>query len=125
MLDFPQLPSFFEDPRFQQTQGDLYDFGTDFLGGRIPEYFRSIGETGGPEFQDLIRLNTADIQRNALESAAKTGSRGGAVKSSIAKATADMTTRLRWADVLRAMEGRQGFLNTGIGAVEGVRNAGL
>lgn len=124
-MNFPALPSFYEDPRFQQTQGDLYKLGTDFIGGRIPEYYRSIGETGGPEFQDLIRQNTADISRAGYESAARTGSRGGATASSITKAVSDMTTKLRWADVLRALQGRAGFLNTGVNALTGVRNAGL
>lgn len=124
-MEFPALPSFYEDPYFQKTQGDLYKLGTDFVGGKIPDYYKSIGEVGGPEFQDVLRLNNADIQRNALETAAKTGSRGGAAQSSISKATADMTTKLRWADVLRAMQGRAGFLNTGVNALTGVRNAGL
>jgi hypothetical protein len=124
-MDYPQLPSFFTDSYYTQGQQDLYGLGTNFLKGNIPEYYRSIGETGGPEFQDLLRLNTTDITRSGLESAAKLGTRSGAVTSNINKAVGDMTTRLRWADVVRAMQGKQDFLNTGVNAVTGVRNAGL
>lgn len=124
-MDFPDLPSFYEDPMFQIGQKDLYGFGTDFMAGRIPEYYRSIGEAGGPEFNEMLRLNTEDITRAGYESAARMGTKGGATQSNILKSIRSMAVPLRWADFTRSLQGRQGFLDTGVNAITGVRNAGL
>ena len=124
-MDFPQLPSFFTDPMFERGQQDLYGMGTDFMSGRIPDYYKSIGEAGSPQFEEMMRLNTEDIQRTGYESAARMGTRGGATQSNIMKNVRSMAVPLRWADFTRSLEGRKGFLDKGFGAIEGVRNAGL
>src|SRR3990167_4988842 len=124
-MDFPALPSFFEDPYFMRNQGRLEALGTDFLGGNIPDYYKPIGESGSPQFEDMMRLNTEDIQRTGYESAARMGTRGGATQSNIMKNVRSMAVPLRWADFTRAIEGRKGLLDTGVNAITGVRNAGL
>ena len=124
-MDFPALPSFYTDEMFTKGQKDLYGLGTDFIAGRIPEYYRSIGEAGGPEFENMLRLNTEDITRAGFESAARMGTRGGATQSNILKAVRSMSAPLRWADLMRSFQGKQGFLDTGVNALTGVRNAGL
>ena len=124
-MDFPALPSFYEDPMFMKGQTDLYGLGTDFLKGNIPEYYKGIGEAGGPMFEDMLRLNRESITGAGYESAARMGTRGGATQSNILKAVRASEVPLRWADFTRSLEGRKGFLDTGVNAVTGVRNAGL
>ena len=62
-----KLPEFFEDPIFKETQEFLKDFGINILKGDIPEFFRSLGETGSKEFEDVLALTKRDIQESALE----------------------------------------------------------
>ena len=105
------LPGYFQDPLVGKTQDQLYGFGSDLLAGRPGSYFGGIGESGGPELEALIAMNSRDINKSVLEQAAKTGGRGGGFAAG--NAIADMTTKLRYSDFMRAMEGRKFFLNTG------------
>ena len=118
-------PSFYEDEFFNKGQEDLYGMGTNFMQGNIPEYYKGIGESGSPEFEDMLRLNTEDIERSGFETAARMGTRGGATQSNIMKNVRSMATPLIYADYLRALEGRKGFLTDGTKMVSGVRDAGL
>src|SRR3990167_3448837 len=124
-MNFPALQSFYEDPYFMKNQGRLDTLGTDFLAGNIPDYYKEIGQPGGPLFEDMLRLNTEDITRAGYESAARMGTRGGATQSNILKNVRSMAVPLRWADFTRSLQGRQGFLDTGVNTMTGVRNAGL
>ncbi len=121
-----ELPEFFEDPEFKKTQEFLADFGINILKGDIPEFFKSIGETGGKEFEDVLSMTKRDIQESALETAAITGrGRGGSVPSQVAKAVGDASTQARYADFLRAMEGKGFLFEQGRVITEGARGAGL
>lgn len=124
-MAFPQLPSFFEDEFFSQGQKQLQKVGTDFLSGNVPEFFREIGESGGPQFEDLLRLNEEQITRSGFESAARLGTRGGATQSNIMKNIRASNIPLRFADFTRALRGKETILNTGLKAATGVRDAGL
>ena len=115
------LPAYFNDPLFGKTQADQYELGSNLLKGNIPEYFRPIGEVGGSELESVIAMGSRDIQKASLEHAAAVGNRGGV--SRLGPAVADMTSKLRYADFVRAMSGRESFLNTGTGIIGGVRNA--
>lgn len=121
-----KLPEFFEDPEFKKMQEFLSDFGINILKGDIPEFFRPLGETGSKEFEDVLALTKRDIQESALETAAITGrGRGGSVPSTVARAVGDASTQARYADFLRAMEGKGFLFQQGRGITEGVRGAGL
>ena len=121
-----KLPEFFEDPEFIKTQKFLSDFGINILKGNIPEFFKPLGETGSKEFEDVLSLTKRDIQESTLETAAITGrGRGGSVPSSVARAVGDASVKARFADFLRAMEGKGFLFQQGRGITEGVRGAGL
>lgn len=119
------IPDFYTDEYFTKGQSDLYGFGSGLLAGDVPDFYSMIGKSGSPEFEDLLRLTNRDISRSALEAGAKTRTRGGATASAISKATADNTTKLRWADFMNAIEGKQFLMGTGVGAVSGVRDSAL
>jgi len=121
-----ELPDFFEDPEFKRQQKFLGDFGIDVLGGKVPEFFRGIGEAGSPEFENLLRQGTGDITRGITETAALTGrGRGGGVSSQVGKEVGRFSTEARFNDLLRAMEGKKFLFQQGRGISEGTRSAGF
>lgn len=124
-INFKDVPDWQDDPLYGKTQSNLYDFGSNLLAGKPNDYYKSIGETGGDAFEDMIRMSNRDIEQSGLNMAAKTGAPGGAVLSATSKATADNTTKLRWADFLRANEGKATLLGAGLDTVGGVRDSSL
>jgi hypothetical protein len=124
-INFPTIPAWADDPLFGKTQDELYDFGSNLLAGKPNDYYKSIGETGGQAFEDVVRMTNRDIERSALELAAKTGAPGGAVLSAVSKATADVTKQLRWEDLVRANEGKVRLLGAGLDTVGGVSGRSL
>lgn len=124
-MDFPDLPDFYDDPLFQTTQQDLYGRGQNILSGNLPDYYKMLGESNSPEFQDVLRRSSRDIQENALETAAKTGTRGGAVASAVSRATGDMTSKLRYNDYLSTIMNKKYLFGTGLDTLGGVRSSAL
>lgn len=120
------LPPYEEDPLYQETQDILYGTGADILEGKPPEYFAPIGEIGGETFEDLLRLTTRDVTKGVEESLAKRGiGRGGIGTAAIAKRTGDISTQMRWADLMRALEGRKWMFGAGTDILSGVRSGAL
>lgn len=120
------LPKFEEDPIFKDLQEYLSGYGKNLLEGKPNEYYKGIGEAGGSEFENMLALSNRDIQQSVLESAAKGGrGRGGAVASVTAQQVADNTTKLRFADFLRAMQGKEFLFGQGRGITEASRESGL
>lgn len=117
------LPGYFQDPFVGKTQNDLYDMGSKLMSGNIPSYFKPIGEIGGPELENVISMATRDTSKALTEHAARVGNRGGINR--LAPAIADTSTNLRYQDLLRALQGRAGFLNTGSEMLGGVRSAAI
>jgi len=120
------LPGYYKSPWYEKTQQDLYGFGSGLLKGDVPDYYKSMGEYGGSEFESLLGLTKRDIGQSVSEDMARrrVGS-GGAGASAVAKATADASTQMRWADYMRAMQGKQYLMGAGLETVGGVRSAGL
>lgn len=118
------MPEYYEDPDYREMQDILKALGPDILKGNIPEYYKPIGEFGGEEFEKYLGLAKGDVQQSVLESAAAAGRTGGVVQSAIAEETGALTTKSRYADWLRSLEGKQFLLNTGIGITESARGAG-
>lgn len=124
-MDFPKLPDFFNDPLFGSAQDTLYAHGNNILSGNLPDYYKMLGETNSPEFQDVLRMSSRDINQNALNAAAKTGTRGGAVASAVARATGDTTSRLRYNDLLSTLQNKRWLFGTGLDTLSGVRSGAL
>ena len=119
------LPSFYEDESYKSTQEKLSGLGTGLISGDIPEYYKGIGESGGEQYQDMLRGVTGDITREVTEDVARRRGRGGAGTYSIAKNVGDISSRLGYSDLLRSLKGRESLLQSGIGTLEGVGSRGL
>lgn len=121
----PAPPEYFEDPNYRKSQDFLQTYGIDILNGKIPDYYKPIGERNSQEFQDMLRLSNSQIQRGAEETAALTGrGRGGSLPSVTAQQIGDNTVKLSFADYLNSIEGKKFLFNQGRGITEGVRQSG-
>ncbi len=116
-----------EIPEFQRYEGFdpmvsyLSQYSTGLLEGNIPDYYAPMGEYGGDEFENLMRSVSRDIGVSTREDMAKRGvGRGG--PTAVAKATADASTKMRFADYERAMAGRESLLKTGVSQAGQVPN---
>lgn len=118
-------PKFYEDPDYRKSQDALSSLGLGLLKGEVPDYYSSIGQTGGKEFEDMLGLTTRDIQKSTAEALASTGrARGGALAAMTAQSVADAAIKARYQDYNRALTGKEDLLKLGIGVSEGVRSAG-
>jgi hypothetical protein len=120
------IPDFYNDPLYQQSQGVLFPFGTNMLSGNLPDYYKPIGETGGTEFNNMLALMNRDTTTAVNENMTRRNiSRGGLGANIIAKAVADNSTKLRWEDYSRALTGKQNLLNLGLNTVSNVGSNAL
>ena len=118
-------PKYYEDKDYRESQDALKGLGLGLLDGKIPDYYKSIGETGGKEFEDMLGLTTRDITKSAAEASAAGGrARGGSLPAITAGAVADAATKARYSDYNRALAGKQDLLNLGVSTTTGVRGAG-
>lgn len=120
-----KIPDFTEPEYFKDVQDILFPLGSNILSGDIPEYYSPIGEIGGSLFEQVLQGGINDIQRSGFESAARLNQRGGGVSTGIAKNVADYSNTMRYNDYLRALQGRQYLLNTGLNTMSGVRSGAL
>src|SRR4030043_271703 len=121
-----ELPSYYQDPYYKQSQEFLFPFYSSLLEGKPNEYYAPIGEYGGKALEDIIGLSTRDITKSASESLLRSGlSRSGIATDVISKAVGDVSTKLRWDDYNRALQGRLNLLGVGSTGMSGVRSAGL
>ena len=119
------LPSYYTSPYYSDSQETLSGLGTDILSGQIPDYYSPIGQTGSTEFEDMLNMSIRDTQQGVTENAARMGFRGGRGSEMVSKAIGDISTKARYDDYLRSLQGKESLLNTGVGITEGVRGAGL
>ncbi len=120
-----EIPEYYEDPDYRETQDYLKEFGMDITKGDIPDYYKGIGESGGEEFENMLGLTNRDITQSTSEALAKSGrARGGQLAASSAQAIGDSSVKARYEDYNRAMTGKQNLLTTGIGVTESARSAG-
>jgi hypothetical protein len=121
-----QIPKYESDPYYQKSQDTSYQFGTDILAGKLPDFYSSLGKTGSPEFNNMLEMINRDTAKSVNENLVRRNiSRGGVGLSTIAKATADTGKTLRWSDFLRAQGEKAGLLTTGLNTVAGVRSGAL
>lgn len=117
---------FKEDAYYRKSQNILYPFGTNILEGKLPDFYSSLGKTGGTEFENMLALINRDTAKAVNENLVRRNiSRGGVGLSTIAKATADTGIKLRWTDFLRAQGEKQWLMGTGLETIGGVRSAAL
>lgn len=129
-LQLPPTPEYYTDPNFTGTQDFLKKYSENMLQGNIPDFYKSIGMTsdqaaGAGLMNDYVSQATKDLVNRDLEAGALTG-RGRTGLSSNALATAGAQGgALRYADYLRAMQGKMDLLNTGLAQEGGVRGAAM
>ncbi len=123
-LEGLEIPTFQEDPDYRETQDYLKALGINILEGDIPDYYKSIGETGGKEFEDYLNLLKGDVQAGVESSMAAAGRTGGVVASQTAEKVGRLSTEARFQDYARALQGKEFLLGTGQNITEGVRGAG-
>jgi len=122
----PKEIPFTEDPFVGQTQDRLYGLGTGILEGKTPESFSDIGKMGSPQFENMLSLMKKDVTTGVQEDIVRRGvSRGGVGAAATAKAVGEQSTKMRFADMLQAIEGQKFLLGTGVSALSGVRGAAL
>ena len=118
-------PQYYEDKDYRETQDALKGLGLGLLKGEVPDYYKSIGETGGAEFENMLGLTTRDIQKSAAEASAAGGrARGGSLPAITAGAVADAATKMRYTEYNRSLAGKKDLLNLGVSTTTGVRGAG-
>ncbi len=121
-----KIPDFYTDPLFQSSQNTLNTFGQDLLGGRLPDFYSSLGKTDTPEFNNLLSLINRDTARAVNENLVRRNiTRGGVGLSTIAKTMSDVGTKLRWEDFTRAQGEKQWLMGTGLNTVAGVGSNAL
>ena len=118
------LPEYYEDPDYRKSQDFLSEYGQNIMEGDIPDYYSPIGESGGAEFENYLGLMRGDIQKSALESSAALGRGGGRATDIAAERVGELSTKARFADYERMLQGRQYLFGQGRGITEGVRGAG-
>jgi hypothetical protein len=115
-----------EDPNFTESQANLKQLGDGLLKGEVPDYYKSIGEMGGSEFENALAMTNRDISQSAAEAAASNGrARGGYLPAVTAGSIADNAMKMRYADYERALAGKKGLLDLGVNVEQGVRAAGF
>jgi len=119
-----KLPDYYESDIFNDIQDYLKGYGTGMLEGDVPDYYKGIGETGSQEFEDMLAMTNRDISQSVTEAMAKSGrARGGALPVAVSKAVGDASTKARYGDYERSLEGKKYLMNTGLETTTGVRNA--
>lgn len=120
------LPDYYLNDRFSPTLNYIGDYSQNLTQGIIPDYFKSITETGSPQFESLLGQTKRDINTAVDEELVRSGLGRGAVGAvAKAKSIADITGKLRYDDFLKANQGKQFMLQTGLAGLEGTRNAAL
>ena len=122
----PEIPKYYQSPYYEQTQKPLLETGAGLLRGDVPDYYKPIGESGGTEFENMMRSIRGGISTSVDEDLARRNvGRGGLGASATAEAMGRVTPGLRYEDYSRAIKGRQGLLSAGVGMLTGVRGAGM
>jgi len=120
------IPEYYLDEYYGKTQAPMFSFGSEALTGNVPEYYKAIGETGSPEFENMLNLTTRDIVKLAGQDAARRNAgRGGALTGTVARKVADASTKMRYADYDRSLLGKQFLLGTSLDTLSGVRSSAL
>jgi len=120
------LPDWFQDPMYQDTQNLSYSMGKNILAGKLPDFYSSLGQTGSPEFKNMLAMINAQTATAVNENLVRRNiSRSGVGLASTAKAVADATTSLSWTDYIKAAGEKSNLLNTGLNTIAGVRSSAL
>ena len=119
------IPSYYSSKYYEDAQKNLMPYGQGLLQGNVPEYYKGIGEYGGPLLDEYTRRVERDVSRGVTEDLARRGIRGERGAGIIAGKVGDISSALNWQDYVRAMTGRENLMKTGLGVMGDVRSAGL
>ena len=120
------LPEWFESQDFSEIQTQLKDLSSDLLEGKPPEYYGVIGDIGGEEFEKMLANTLSDVSKNVQRQKVASGtSRGGTIQQALGEEIGRTSSELRFADLLRGIQGREFLLQTGQSMAEGVRGSAL
>lgn len=119
------VPDFYTDPYYKKSQEELFPLGAGILKGEIPEYYEEIGEFGGEAFEGMLDLLQRDVSKGVTEDLARRKVRGARGSDIVSKAMGDISTKLRWEDYRKSIEGKKFLFSGGKAITEGVRSAGL
>lgn len=123
-MDGVNYPDWYEDPQYKTSQDFLSNYSQDLLTKGPNDYYKPIGEYGTPEFMDFIQQGNSKTMLGVDEALSRTGrARGGQGAAIAAQALGDKNANLMYSDYLRAMEGRQNFMNIGLNTQANVRDA--
>lgn len=121
-----KYPDWYSDPNFAGSQGFLDQYSKDLLNNGPNDYYAPIGEYNTPEFQAAVHQSSQATVGATDAALARSGrARGGQGAAIAAQTIGDQNAKLAYADYLRAMNGREMFLKTGLGVQENVRDAGF
>jgi hypothetical protein len=121
-----KLPDFYTDENFTNTQKDLYGYGKDIMGGKLPDFYSSLGKTGSSEFKGMLDLVNRDTALAVNQNLVRRGmSRSGAGLATIAKATADTSAKMNFEDYQKASTEKANLLNLGINTIGSVGDKAL
>lgn len=120
-----KLPDFQTDPYYTSSQSTLDKTGKDLLSGNVPDYYKAIGDFDSPQFKQMMDSVQGRIMQGSQEASAINGTgRSGTAVAASNNALNQVMPQLSYADYLRAVNGRQDLLNTGLSTESGVRAAG-
>lgn len=121
-----KIPDFWQDPYYQKTQDQLYGLSSGMLEGKLPDFYSSLGQRGGKDFEDILSLISRDTGKAINENLVRRNiSRGGLGASILAPAMADVGTKLRWEDFIRAQGEKENLLNLGVNTMGNVGSQAL
>jgi hypothetical protein len=125
-VDGVNYAEYFNDPIFTDSQDFLSKYSKDLLTNGPNDYYKPIGEYGSDEFLKYIDVASNPILKGTSEALARSGrGRGGLLSDITAQATGEYNQNLVFQDYLRAMQGRQWLMGTGLNTQANVRDAGF
>ena len=120
------MPEYGASPYYGESQEALFGLSKGLLTGKAPEAYRSLMQSGGDEYSEMMRGVKRDVTTGVQEDLAKRGvTRGGIGTSAISKAMGEVSGKYGYEDYLRTQENKAALLGLGTEAMSGVRSAGL
>lgn len=121
-----KYPEWYSDPKFTGSQDFLDQYSRDLLTKGPNDYYAPIGQYGSDEFLNYINVSANPILEGTRSAAAASGrARGGQLADVTTDKIAKYNLDLVFKDYIRAMEGRQWLMGTGLGVQQDVRNYGF
>jgi len=120
------MPEYGASPYYGESQEALFGLSKGLLTGKVPEAYRSLMQSGGDEYSEMMRGVKRDVTTGVQEDLAKRGvTRGGIGTSAISKAMGEVSGKYGYEDYLRTQENKAKLLGFGADVSAGVSSRGL